>query len=61
LLFKKYDADKSGNLSIEELKKMMYELREDKCIIGKIPNLNDTEIECLFDNWDKNADDKISW
>ena len=40
---------------------MIYELREDKCIIGKVPDLTDMEIETIFDSWDKNADGKIAW
>ena len=46
-LFKKYDADKSAALSLDEMKKMMHDLRDDVCIIGKVPNLTDEEVRDL--------------
>jgi Ca2+-binding EF-hand superfamily protein len=60
-IFKKYDTDKSGFLSIEEVKFMMHDLKNDVENMGKVPNVNDDEIETMFDKWDKNNDDKISW
>ena len=46
-LFKKYDVDKSAALSLDEMKKMMHDLRDDVCIIGKVPNLTDEEVREL--------------
>lgn len=60
-LFKDYDTDKSGYLSVEELQKLMRDLIDDKLNIGKVPRLSDDEITHLFDTWDKNDDGKISW
>lgn len=60
-IFKKYDADKSGWLSVEEVIKMMMDLKNDVENIGKVPNVSDEEIQTMFDNWDKNKDGKISW
>lgn len=60
-LFKIYDVDKSGFLSIDELKKLMYDLINDKGIMGKVPKMNEDDVEHIFDNWDKNKDGKISW
>lgn len=60
-LFKVYDVDKSGFLDISELKKLMKDLVDDKGIMGKVPKLSEEEIETLFDDWDKNKDNKISW
>jgi Ca2+-binding EF-hand superfamily protein len=48
-------------LDIEEVKKMMHDLKNDVENMGKVPNVSDDEIETMFDNWDKNKDDKISW
>jgi Ca2+-binding EF-hand superfamily protein len=61
LLFKEYDKNKSGFLEISELKLLMKKLLDDECIIGKVPKMNEAEIEIIFDNWDKNADGKINW
>ena len=60
-MFKTYDVDKSGYLSIDELKNLMRDLVNDKGIMGKIPKLTDEQIETIFDDWDKNEDGKISW
>lgn len=60
-LFKVYDKDKSGFLDITELQKLMKDLINDKGIMGKIPRITEAEVEHLFDSWDKNKDNKISW
>jgi hypothetical protein len=39
----------------------MRRLSSDDCIIGKVPSLNDEQIERLFDEWNTNKDNKISW
>ena len=44
-LFKKYDVDKNAALSLDEMKKMMHDLRDDVCIIGKVPNLSEEEVD----------------
>lgn len=60
-LFLKYDTDNSGFLEPKEYEKLMQDLLNDECILGKIPNLTETEVEGMFDDWDKNEDGKISW
>lgn len=60
-VFKTYDKDKSGFLSVDELKKLMHDLKQDKMDMGKVPDLTDEQIETLFDNWDKDNNGKISW
>ncbi|CDW81373.1 leucine rich repeat family protein [Stylonychia lemnae] len=59
-LFREYDKDKNG-LQKDELKKLMRRLSQDDCIIGKVPALNDDQIERLFDEWNTNKDNKVSW
>jgi len=43
-LFKKFDKDKSGALSIDELKELVRQLCNDEAIIGKVPQLSDSEV-----------------
>jgi Ca2+-binding EF-hand superfamily protein len=59
-LFREYDKDKNG-LQRDELKRLMRRLTSDDCIIGKVPALSDEEIDQLFDNWNTNKDNKVSW
>lgn len=58
---REYDKDKSNCLSKDELKKLMHRLCDDEAIIGKVPALAEEDIEHLFDDWDTNKDNKISW
>ena len=58
-LFKKYDTDSSGALSIEEMTKFVNDLRSDKCVMGKVPNLGDEDVEKIFEDFDKTEDGKI--
>lgn len=44
------DKEKKG-LRKEDLVKIMGALMKDQCIIGKVPNLLESEIEGLFDAW----------
>ncbi len=39
----------------------MLRLANDEAIIGKVPNLTESELEHLFDDWNTNKDDKVSW
>ena len=39
----------------------MRRLMEDEAVIGKIPSLTDSDIDTLFDDWNTNKDDKVSW
>ena len=41
--------------------KFVNDLRSDKCVLGKMPDLGDEEVEKIFDNFDKNDDGKITW
>ena len=59
-MFREYDKDKTGLLK-EDLKKLMRRLMNDECIIGKIPRLSDDEVENVFDDWNTNKDNKITW
>ena len=59
-LFREYDKDKTGLLK-EDLKRLLRRLANDEAIIGKVPNLNDEDIETVFDEWNTNKDNKVSW
>ncbi len=58
---REYDKDKNSGLSKQELSQLMLRLSNDEAIIGKVPNLSESELEHLFDDWNTNKDDKISW
>jgi hypothetical protein len=60
-LFKSYDKDNSGALSVEEMTSLVNDLRSDKCVLGKVPDLGDDNVASVFERFDKNADGKISW
>ena len=60
-MFKEYDADSNKALTIEEMTKLVNDLWSDKCVLGKIPDLGDEEVEKIFDQFDKNDDGKITW
>lgn len=50
----------------ENLIEIMHSLMQDECIIGKIPNLQDDEVEHVFDAWEyseapEGEEGKISW
>lgn len=59
-VFVKFDTDKSG-VTKDQLKEIMLTLMKDECIIGKVPNLTDDELEHLFDKWDTSDDGKVTW
>lgn len=42
---------KTGILK-ENLIEIMHSLMKDECIIGKIPNLQDDEVDRVFDAWE---------
>ena len=43
-LFREYEKDKQG-VTKDDLKNVLRRLREDECIIGKIPKLTDEEVK----------------
>lgn len=55
-----YPAGKKG-VNKDNLVRMMHRLAQDECVIGKIPQVNESEYEGLFASWDTNADGLISW
>jgi hypothetical protein len=47
-----FDRDKTGmSTSKEEVRRFMAKLTADECIIGKVPNLSEGEIEALAEGW----------
>jgi hypothetical protein len=47
-----FDRDKTGmSTSKEEFRRFMAKLAADECIIGKVPNLSEGEIEALAEGW----------
>ena len=40
---------------------MMERLATDECVIGKIPNVAPEDYEALFEKWDTNEDNLVSW
>ena len=56
LLFKEFDKEKKG-VEKAHLVKIMERLKEDECIIGKIPFVAEEQVEQLFADWPE----KTSW
>ena len=59
-MFREYAAGRKG-VSKEDLVAMMARLATDECIIGKIPNLHESEYEGLFTDWPESNDGVITW
>lgn len=51
---------KSG-VTKEELNLIMQALMKDECIIGKVPNLEEDEVQIIFDPWPATDEGKYSW
>jgi len=59
-LYREFDTEKKG-VTKEELCEIMKRLATDECIIGKVPNVDESEYAGLFEKWDTNEDGKVSW
>ena len=46
-----FDKDKQGIQSKDEVKRLMTKLLNDDCIIGKIPDLTESESHAIVDSW----------
>lgn len=55
-LFKEYDKSKQG-VERENLVKIVQRLKEDECIIGKIPFVDEASLETMFESWPE----KTTW
>jgi hypothetical protein len=55
-----FDTDKQG-LQVTQLKEIILKLKEDKCIIGKVPALEDHEIESVFESWEITEEKPCTW
>ena len=60
-IFRELYAEGKKAVTKESLVSMMPRLVQDECIIGKIPNVNPSEFEGLFANWEENEDGLITW
>lgn len=60
-VFQKYDADMKSGVTKEELNLIMQALMKDECIIGKVPNLEEDEVQIIFDPWPATDEGKYSW
>ena len=59
-VFREYKEAKKG-VTKADLVAMMARLATDECIIGKIPNVDASEYEGLFESWPTNEEDLITW
>lgn len=55
-LFKEFDKEKKG-IEKAQLVKIVERLKEDECIIGKIPYVAEENVEALFEEWPE----RTSW
>lgn len=58
--FRKYAEGKKG-ITKENCITIMGHLANDECVIGKIPNVPESEYEGLFENWEFNSEGLITW
>ena len=59
-LFVIYDTEKKG-VTLPMLQEIMKKLIADECIIGKVPNMIEDEIEGLFEPWKITDEEKCTW
>jgi hypothetical protein len=59
-MFVQYDTEKKG-VTLDQLKEIMVRLLKDECIIGKIPDLNEEEIDQIFEPWEISDEKKCEW
>ena len=59
-LFREYDTEKKG-VNKENLVEIMGRLAEDECVLGKVPDVEPSGFEALFEKWDFNEDGLVSW
>jgi len=45
----------------DKLVLILKSLMKDECIIGKVPNLEESEVEGLFDSWTPNEQQLFTW
>lgn len=55
-LFKEFDKDKKG-ITKDNLVAIVHRLKEDECIIGKTPFVDEEEFQALFESWPE----KTTW
>ena len=60
-LFKEYDKTKATWLPEDDLFKILLELWEDKCILGKILVGSDDDFKLFLSTLEKKPDSKIPW
>ena len=56
-----FDKDKQGISSKDDLKRLISRLLNDECIIGKIPNISEDEVNQIAEAWEMNKDGRITW
>ena len=61
VLFKEYDKDKLGAVK-DDLKRIVRRLCNDECFIGKVPNIEDSQVDGMVDGWPTNGmTGKLLW
>ena len=58
--FVTFDTEKKG-VTLAQLKEIMGMLLKDECIMGKVPNLEEYEVESMFDPWGITDENLCTW
>lgn len=57
-----FDKDKAGIASREEIRRLLTKLANDECVIGKVPNASEEDLNRLAEGWELSKDTgKVSW